>query len=154
MQITRIQFRDLTTEIADQWGKLPRSSRDRLASKDLNRSADRTFQATNSYDALYESGFLITDNHERELHENEVDEYCKGRQGSCLKISESFFNILETIVQDQIVHEKDIVARNRLRKKRKSQDKTKKEPQPQALEVTVRVSALFLGNIKFETSKF
>ena len=54
LQITRVQFRDLTTEIAEQWGKLPRSSRDRLASKVLNRSAENFWNQIQLRCALWE----------------------------------------------------------------------------------------------------
>merc|ERR1712106_651714 len=103
MKITRAQFRELTRDIAVEWRKLPRSSRD-------------------SYDALYENGFLIKNNLERQLNSNEINTYARGRRAhSSLSLSESLFNILELVAKDQLTNEKAIVVANKDRKKKRKQ---------------------------------
>merc|ERR1712123_344051 len=111
MKITRAQFRELTRDIAVEWRKLPRSSRD-------------------SYDALYENGFLIKNNLERQLNSNEINKYARGRRTthSCLPVSESLYNILELVAKDQITNEKAIVVANKDRKKKRKQAKTAVAP--------------------------
>merc|ERR1712123_67966 len=111
MKITRAQFRELTRDIAVEWRKLPRSSRD-------------------SYDALYETGFLIKNNLERQLNSNEINKYARGRRTthSCLRVSESLYNILELVAKDQITNEKAIVVANKDRKKKRKQAKTAVAP--------------------------
>merc|ERR1712123_57708 len=111
MKITRAQFRELTRDIAVEWRKLPRSSRD-------------------SYDALYENGFLIKNNLERQLNSNEINKYARGRRTthSCLRVSESLYNILELVAKDQITNEKAIVVANKDRKKKRKQAKTAVAP--------------------------
>merc|ERR1712123_392733 len=111
MKITRAQFRELTRDIAVEWRKLPRSSRD-------------------SYDALFENGFLIKNNLERQLNSNEINKYARGRRTthSCLPVSESLYNILELVAKDQITNEKAIVVANKDRKKKRKQAKTAVAP--------------------------
>ena len=79
-----------------------------------------------SYDALYENGFLIKNNLERQLHTNEINKYARGRSTtrSCLKISESLYNILELVAKDQITNEKAIVVANKDRKMKRKKAKT------------------------------
>ena len=52
------------------------------------------------------------------MHSNEMNKYARGRRTtrSCLKISESLYNILELVAKDQITNEKAIVVANKDRK--------------------------------------
>merc|ERR1712123_464440 len=135
MKITRAQFRELTRDIAVEWRKLPRSSRD-------------------SYDALYENGFLIKNNLERQLNSNEINKYGRGRRTthSCLPVSESLYNILELVAKDQITNEKAIVVANKDRKKKRKQAKTavaptlKNDPEEQSQITSEFSSAMISGD--------
>merc|ERR1712123_214860 len=135
MKITRAQFRELTRDIAVEWRKLPRSSRD-------------------SYDALYENGFLIKNNLERQLNSNEINKYARGRRTthSCLRVSESLYNILELVAKDQITNEKAIVVANKDRKKKRKQAKTavaptlKNDPEEQSQITSEFSSAMISGD--------
>merc|ERR1712123_252410 len=135
MKITRAQFRELTRDIAVEWRKLPRSSRD-------------------SYDALYETGFLIKNNLERQLNSNEINKYARGRRTthSCLRVSESLYNILELVAKDQITNEKAIVVANKDRKKKRKQAKTavaptlKNDPEEQSQITSEFSSAMISGD--------
>ena len=55
-----------------------------------------------------------------------MNKYARGRRTtrSCLKISESLYNILELVVKDQITNEKAIVVANKDRKMKRKQAKT------------------------------
>ena len=70
---------------------------------------------------MYENGFLIKNNLERQLQTNEMTKYAKGRQStrSCLKISESLYNLLELVAKDNITNEKAIVVANKDRKRKR-----------------------------------
>merc|ERR1712106_214542 len=135
MKITRAQFRELTRDIAVEWRKLPRSSRD-------------------SYDALYENGFLIKNNLERQLNSNEINKYARGRRTthSCLRVSESLYNILELVAKDQITNEKAIVVANKDRRKKRKQAKTavapslKNDPEEQSQITSEFSSAMISGD--------
>ena len=60
------------------------------------------------------------------MHSNEMNKYARGRRTtrSCLKISESLYNILELVAKDQITNEKAIVVANKDRKMKRKQAKT------------------------------
>ena len=70
------------------------------------------------------------------MNSNEINKYARGRRTthSCLRVSESLYNILELVAKDQITNEKAIVVANKDRKKKRKQAKTAGESIPPILE--------------------